>query len=317
MKNKILIESFPVLNDDNKKNLNVTLDIEGNYLNNENKLSTLNFNVDEDNESIVYCDDPNGFWNPRLYNMCIKGNLRVENLNSLYTSNKIVDEDTVIGLSVTINSKNTSMTFTKPIGEYRFNDNNSEYEFEINFEKSQLYIDFNIDIGIYIKESFHKESIFASEVGISLGSLVSKNIVVEGKGSIFPIEIVKIENAPLWFMRVSYDSIYDDEFSIKTIALQINSLNNGFKFLEIDKISEKNSIVWKEILTNFFSNLILIIDRSEGISNIIKLEEDNFIPGTIAYYIKYLVGSFNITTEFNDPILLSNKIRVEIDKIIK
>ena len=317
MSSRFVIESFPTINDENKKNLNIDFNIEGYYINNENRISNLNFNEDETDDSIIYCDDPSGFWNPKSYNLCIKGNLEIDNLDSLYTTNKIVEDDTVLGLAITVNSKNTSLSFTKDIGEKKLHDNNKKYSFEINFEKSQLYVDFIIDVIVYIKESFNKETYFASEVGMSLGSLISKDVVVEGKGSIFPMEIVKIENGPLWTMKVNYDSIYDDEFSIRTVSLQINSLNGGFKYLEIDKLSDKNSIVWKEILTNFFLNLILYIDRQDGVTNIIKMDEQEFIKGTVAHYIKYLVESFKISNELNNPILLSNKIRTEIDKIIK
>ena len=317
MSNKTVIESFPILNDDNKKNLSIDLTVKGNYLNENNKLSILNFNVDENDSNIIYCDDPCGFWNPKSYNINIKGSLSIDNLDSLFTTNKIVDEDTILGLAVTVNSKNTSMTFTEEIGEKRFKDGNTNYEFEIEFGKSQLYVDFYIDVILYIKDSFVENSIFASEVGTSLGILVSKNIVVEGKGSIFPIEIVKVENGPLWNMKINYDSIYDDEFSIKTVSLQINSLNNGFKYLEIDKISDKNSIIWKEILSSFFFNLLLYVNRQDGITNIVKLNDEELILGSLAYYIKYIVESFKITNEINNPVLLSNKVRTEIDRIIK
>lgn len=317
MSNKTVIESFPVLNDENRKNLNIDFTMDGNYLNENNKLSVLNFNIDDNNPDILYCDDPSGVWNPKTYNINIKGHLHIENLDSLFSTNKIVDEDTVLGLAITVNSKNTSMTFTKEIGEKKYKDGNDEYEFELGFEKSQLYVDFYLDVILYVKESFTENSIFANEIGTLLGVLVRKNIVVEGKGSIFPIEIVKVENGPMWNMKINYDSIYDDEFSIKTVSLQINSLNSGFKYLEIDKISDKNSIVWKEILSSFFFNLILYVNRQDGISNIMKLNDEELIPGSMAHYIKYIVESFKITNELNNPVLLSNKIRTEIDKIIK
>lgn len=313
MANRIL-ESFPMITEEALKELQPKIDWFAKY--DFNNLA-IYMNVEKLQEGNDYfLDDPAGKWNPKNNKLYLQGKVTLENVNVLFDKYRVADYNSILGVAVVCNSKKTSKTFTKSIGEIKYNQGNREKEFKIGlqFDEGELAIKLNIKIIIYLKEVSNFSKVFANSVGTELGEIIDSNIVFEGNGSIFPIEIVEKRGEPIWNMSINYEQL-SDELNIDTMGIQINAAHKDFKYLQIDSINDKNSFFWKEILASFFENILLEVNRRDEICSFVN--DEQLGKGTIGEFIKYIYDSFNISNiELNNPSLLSKKIRRKLDGII-
>lgn len=309
------IESFPMINENIVSELNVTFNyLQAKYCYN-NLINRLEFIQDEDENNIFILDN-NGEWSSNINNLTINGVLEISNYNILFNEHKVANIDTTLGVSITYVSPNSTKTYTKPIGKICYNEEEKEtFNFELNFEPGELSSILYIKVSIYVRsiESTDINSIFAKDIGTVLGDIYDCKLIIEGQGSEFPIVIVENDETPLWDMEVNFETL-DDLFVSDNVCIKINKKHKDFSKLGIDKISKNNNLVWKEILSSFFINLFIISNE------IITLEDvynDDFLDGTIGAFLKIQLLQFNITiTDLNNPIILSNKIRKELDKLL-
>lgn len=309
------IESFPMLNENVARELNINLSsLWAKYYSN-NVINNLEFiNDEESNHEFIL--DNNGIWTSSTHNLQIFGKLEISNYNILFEEYKIANKDTILGVAVTYISPSSTKTYTMPIGEITYLDDDTKtLDFMLNFEPGELSSILYLNFLIYVKEvkSNDISSIFAQNPGTMLGEIYNCNLIMEGQGSEFPIVTIENTESPLWDMEVDFETL-DDIFSPDTICLKINKAHKDFSKLGVDKISGNNNLIWKEILASFFTNLFILSNEIESLDNILNEEQT---VGTVGGFLRMQLMQFNIETkELKNLTILSNKIRKELDKLL-
>lgn len=310
MNNKITC--FPTITTDNISNLNIELTTDGNYEkdSHENKLI-----LSQIGEIDYIVDDPIGNWNPNDCNLKLLGSVTINDTDTLFVGeSKIAKVDTIIGVAVNFSAKKASWTKTIPIGDIQYLKNNNIFKFNLEFEKGSLSEKIELSIILYVKKANqYANDLYAKKVGTILGTIISKNIIIEGNESSFPIIINELKNGPLWDMDVSYSEL-SDTLSEDTICIKINKLNKTFEELGIEKITPNNIFVWREILADFYENILLYLEKNgDDLDDIYS--EKSYGDGTVGNFFQYTINNFEITKEsIRNPITLSRKIRTKIEK---
>ena len=304
-----LLESFPIIVDEAINIIRPEVKLSLSYDNN-GTIKDLPITHIPDTDYNYYIDN-NGEWNPSKNNLKIRGNINLFNLNTLFNEYKVADVCTTLGVGINFICKTSKMNITKPIGEFDYGDDILSLNFDLDIDKQKLSQKVDIEVFVYVKSVLNK-TIFASVEGVELGQLCNITMDIEGSGSIFPIKIIEDSSKPLWSMNLNYDTL-DDSFSIQTVCIKINKAHKDFKYLGCEDIDSNNYYLWKEILSNFFVNILLSAkEEYDSLSN--NLYED----GTVGCFIAYLIDSFKIEKNYMDnPIMLSENIRLILDKIIK
>jgi hypothetical protein len=241
------------------------------------------------------------------------GRLSISNINALFNEYPIASHDTVLGIAMTVYCKLSKINFTKPIGELKYNQHNETCNFDYNFyfPAKSLNQSINIEFSIYVKECNSTTGPFATIVGANLGTIKTFEIKIEGSGSIFPIKIIEDINKPLWSMNINYDDLNDD-FSIQSVCIKLNKAHNDFKYIGSEAIDANNYYLWKEVLAGFFTNILLYSKDDFDL-----LENNEYKEGSMGNFINYIICNFQISkSDIGNPITLSEKIRLFLDKII-
>lgn len=307
-----VVENYPMLNDSILDNLIISNSFSLSYTK-EGELKEIDY-VNENNlEDVFYVDNAGG-WNPYDCNFIYNGQLSLKNTNILFNEMPIVAQDSIIGVAVTVYSKLTKLNITKPIGEIVYNKSQNDqlinYSFE--FPRSSLSQRVYIEISLYLKRSISEKIPFISISGANLGLLKKIELEIEGSGSIFPIKIIEDPDRPLWTMNINFDDIGDD-FTVQTVCIKINKAHNDFKYLGSEDIDINNYYLWKEVLANFFVNIL-----TYSKDDFDRIEINDFEDGTIGRFLYYIISNFELSkNDINNPIILSEKVRKVLDKIVK
>lgn len=305
-----VLELYPLITDTAVQELNCTSNFKIYYSSNGVEKEIPITNV-PDTECGYYIDD-NGEWNPSNNNMYFDGKISISNLNILYNTYKVAEDTTTLGIGMTFVSKTSKFNFSKSLCEFNLGDDYLNIPFGFNIEKNRLGQNIEIEFFVYVKQVENTNSLFCSIEGSNLGVIHTITIDVEGSGSIFPIKIIDDPSKPLWTMSLNYDTL-DDNFSMQTVCIKINKSHKDYKFLGSEDIDSSNYYLWKEILANFFVNILL-----NSSSDYDTLADNLYQDGTVGCFISYIILSFGIDKYIIDnPIMLFEKIRLVLDKIIK
>lgn len=104
-----------------------------------------------------------------------------------------------------------------------------------------------------------------------------------------------------------------EEFSSSNVCININRKHKDFKLLGVEKISSNNEVIWKEILSSFYTQIFEILIINNELKEVIREQYDE---GTVGLFLKYLIDLFDIN-ENNNPITINQKIKVKIDELFK
>lgn len=311
-----IMECFPIINEDVVRELDLKYSFKANYL---LEGQTYDLEISPKDESYdLYLDDARGQWKTKD-NLNIIGNINLENTNRLFTVHKVAEKTSVLGIAIVCNSKKTSKTFTKPIGEILYKENgfdNIDIEFLLEFKNNELSSKINFQIVIYLKSIVEYQKYLASNIGTILGVIYDGDLLLEGDGSSFPVEIVEEQNGLLWNHYCNFEDYYDD-MNTNTICLRLNSLHKDYKYINTEAIDKSNHALWKEILSSFFQRVLIDVENVSGIMNIMDDNDVIKAKDSVGAFVKYLIETFEISYhEYTNPNALFDKIRKKIDKLI-
>ena len=303
------LETYPTILPDAIKKIDPSVELSLKYLK-DNEEKNIEIARVPDTLNGYYIDD-NGEWNPKDYNITIKGKLTLNQINCLFRENKVAAGNTLLGIGMTYVSKTSKINYTKPLIVFNSSDSGLCVPFEIEIDKGRISQKLDIEFFAYVKEAPNK-TLYASLEGETLGTITSITIDLEGSGSIFPIKIIDDPTKPLWTMHLNYDSLEED-FSILTVCLKINKAHKDYKFLGSQDIDSSNYYLWKEILASFFSNILI---NSAG--DYESLYNNQYEDGTVGCFISYLVESFGIDkATIENSIQLTELLRTKLDLVIR
>lgn len=317
--NNNIFESYPIITPKALIDLSIENDFNVSYKRGDYLCKMNHEKISESNDKTYIVTCPNDDWKPNLDNLIITGRISIKNPNRLFNENKIADDDSTIGVAIRAYCKESKINITNTIGEFRksytdLSNSSVTLGYDMYFKKSELSDKVCFEIFLYLKQKGNVTTIFANEVGASLGEIYNFELIIEGNGSLFPIKIFGDKTKPLWTMDISYDDL-DQELSSRNICLKINNLHKDFKILGSNDINKENIYLWKEILAAFFENIFISLDTSE-VTRI--CDSNDFVDGSVGKFLQSLAQIFSISKydiENNRP-GLSEKIRLSLDKLL-
>lgn len=313
-----VLESFVKLDESIINHLNVKNSLNASYIvdNNSIQLKLEKLNIETEEYYLSSIDDK---YSVDKNNLVIHGCVNIENIGSVYGQednySRVALDDTIIGVSLNAYSLVSKHNVSKPIGEIKItNENTVSIVYSFEFPTGSLADKLFITINLYVKEAATKSNIYATIDGTVLGTIYNAIINLEGTGSIFPIRVIASKKDPLWYVDLNYDDL-NDTFCQNNICLNVNSLHDDFDKIGSQDITPENKAMWKEILTSFFSQIIMSLNNNE-IEDLYK--EDVYGEGSIGLFLQYIIGNFDIDKQIlSNPILLNRKIMIWLDGIMK
>lgn len=302
-----LLESFPTV--DSKLIEKMEYKIENVFFEYEKNGEARNLAMTPAGDNIYYLDDEYSSWNPLENNLKIIISIKISNKNILFDSKEgIQDENSTIGVALNYYCRKTNLNYSKKIGTIKRDEENEIIIDEIIcFEKGKLADKLGVKIELFL-ENDNNSKVFANKSGTILGSLTSFLVMLEGKGSTFPIKIINENNDLLWSAHFDFEDVFEEKFSSDTVCLYLNSGHKDFKYLD----TEGGNItpLMKEIITEFLMLFInKIIEQGNDLNEVCSYEYDEI--DSIGNIVKFWVNSFDIDTNSIENILSSTKKKVD------
>lgn len=297
-----ILSSFPTINDGIREKLKFNIGFYDIYSNINNDISKLEFTPNEEIENSFFVDDEYNAWNPNQNDLNIKYKLHMENLDILFNrKNGVTERNAKLGLALTWYCKKTKQIQTLKLKEFEFSNDNASLDFEgeISFVPGSLSEKLNLRFIIYLVKNDLKD-MMASTEGTILGIIDEYEIILEGDGSLFPIEQIDDTRSNFTYeVNINYTDLYE-EFDKDHICLLINSSK-----LENSSENILKNELFKEILSDFFISIFQDIkDKGYDINSILENEYDD---NTIGKAVQIWISTMNI--KYDSYINLSKSIR--------
>ena len=297
-----ILSSFPIINDRIREKLKFNIDFYEISSRIDNEIVELEFTPNEEIDNSFFADDEYNAWTPDSNNLKIKYNLKLENVNILFNRKTgVTEKDAKLGLALTWYCKKTKQIQTQKLEEFELNNENTNvnYEGEIEFSAGSLSEKLYLRFIIYLKKNEYKDMLASTE-GTILGIIDEYEIILEGDGSLFPIEQINDKTSKSTYeVTINYTDLYED-FDKDHICLLVNSS----KFEDSNDSMLENDL-FKEVLADFFICIFQDIkDKGYDINSIL---DNEYEENTIGKAVQMWISSMNI--KYDSYLNLSKSIR--------
>ena len=260
------------------------------------------------NSNIISFEENN--WNPEENNLILKATMEISKVSQLFGEEGIACKDSVIGVGLLWHSKTSNQRGVYEVGTIELKDDSIKANIEKIFDKGQLRGRVTLELILYIKKSGNPDNTefhLANEEGYILGTIVEKEISIDGEGSTFPIYEIEDKKQLLWDVELKWEDPEVDKF-VESISININKKHKDFIFL--DRNSKKYN---KNMLNEIVSSSLLLL--------ILKLKEDDNLPegdtsyeeGSILEAVSYFKQNMDI--DFTTSATISKTIRNHFNKL--
>lgn len=257
--------------------------------------------------------DSNNRWNSSEYNLKIKTRLQIFNPRVLFGEKGLVPQNTKLVIALQWFSKQSNKIDTILDFSFDISDEFVDEEIMIDIKKDRVREQLNLSLVLAVGEigtPNKNEQFLANEQGIVLGKFNVAKIMLEGKGSEFPISITSLGlDKELWRLEYNVDDPTQDLFHMDNICILLNKDHKDYNEIDEDNIIS-SSPLFKEIFSTAVY-MILMNLKEEGLLLETK-NRDDFSEGTVCAAMHYFITTFNIDiSNIND---MANSIRREIDR---
>ena len=196
-----------------------------------------------DNESIDQSSsmyrikDKDGYWTQDEYNLCFRRKYCLRTFQCLFGENGIVCQNARLGMAIQWTSTDSKQRGIIRIGEFGIEDQIFEAVAEEQFKKAQLRGKIDFTTVLYVAKSGdpkENEKHLANENGYILGELDKYTIILDGKGSSFPIYEVCEPGQPLWYVRCEWSDPTTDAFS-ECVSINLNTAHKNYPYIDRTK----------------------------------------------------------------------------------
>lgn len=125
--------------------------------------------------------------------------------------------------------------------------------------------------------------------GAILGKSNTKNIILSGNGSLFPIINISSPNQPLWRFIFDCDEPETDLFLDK-VKIELNTAHRDYKLIDITNSETYCERVFLEIMQNSMLQFLSILKFRNCLNDL----NQNFMSGTVMKVVQYLVQVHHI-----------------------
>ena len=207
--------------------------------------------------SINYIIDDEGVWDQNRYNFGLRRRYLLRSFQCLFGENGIACKNAVLGMAVIWTSSDSKQRGVIPVGTFTINDPWMEAVAEKVFDKAQLRGRVDFTTVLYISSSGtpdENEYHLANTNGYLLGELDSYALILDGKGSEFPVFEVYAPGQPLWYVQCDWIDPTQDSFS-ECVSINLNTAHKNYRYID-RKQSSYNSQLLSEIMAGALSVII-------------------------------------------------------------
>ncbi|MCP3027017.1 hypothetical protein [Halobacillus sp. A5] len=258
--------------------------------------------------------DPRIQWDPAVNNISLNKEMILLNPEFLFGENGIASEEEMLGVAIRWFSRESSQRRVIPLTEFSVRDK-GPLSFVADFEIEEGIVRGNVTFETFIyvaKVTTTDYSNRSARDGITLGTLESTNIMLDGDASMFPIVEVNDSSQPLWWVECNFTEPLYDQFAEENVAIV---LNMGHKFSK--KLLLENGINSSPLFTEIIaSGLQIIIERVKESGDWPSiLINRNTEPGSIGEAVFYFINTLN--WDIGSPESLAKSIREDFDSRFK
>lgn len=231
-------------------------------------------------------------WSPEVNNLYIEQNFIIKCPDKLFGEEGITSSKNILGLGVHYYSKTSNFQTTKSLGEIRNTDSELVIMFKENFSVSSISGLIFFEFFIYLKTIKESLPFQADLIGMNLSDepIDTYSILIDGDGSIFPIEEIDEKNEPLWKLVMNWTDVEVDLFDYSNIRLLLNKAHPLFKSLFKENYK----------VNNYLMNEIMISAMSMIVQKVILIDRENITidmdatQGSIAQVVWYWISTFEL-----------------------
>jgi len=240
--------------------------------------------------------DGKNLWDPEDYELTVYKEYMISNPSFMFGENGVCPRSSTLGLAMIWSCKGTNSRGVIVIDEIDIStQGDRKYFFKHTFPKGTLRNTLDLELIIYLKKIGNliqkHEKIFAGIEGLTLGSIDSTKIVIDGNASMFPIVTVDEPSQPLWWVNLDYNDPTEDLFSVEYISLKINKAHKDYKKLEtVEGIAGNPLLI--EIMASAVQIIVNALKKSPYWENIVS--KNQIDPGSIAEAICYILETYEL-----------------------
>lgn len=283
---------YPTYNDSyqSKIKLDISNSFQLEYRDGSNGRRTINAKHERNYTILV---DQNHMWTSEFNDLLILNKVKLDS-TALFGENGIAPYNSKIGVATSFSSIkssqrgiNKNIILDKDSGEVEFY---LEYHFGPNYLRSEFDISLILYLDTPATELLLNEENLNNTQGVNLGELYTRKFLMDGDGSTFPTETVKVPGGPLWSLRTGFH--VEDPVS-ESLLLMINESHKDFDLINFQKKEKYDKELIKEISISMVYQII-VKHRDEYINY-----KDEFSHNSVGSLIKYYVTVYNI--DLSDP----------------
>lgn len=136
----------------------------------------------------------------------------------------------------------------------------------------------------------------ATECGTVFGVLEEVKIIIDGNGSIFPIQEVSVIKDALWWVKTDWQDPTSDPFVLDNFKLVFNKAHKDYQYL-VDNETNNNHGLLSEVMASVIQLLISkVVKDTENRDKIFKgsVARGDYEPDSIAAVVRYYVDTIGI-----------------------
>lgn len=238
--------------------------------------------------------DQRNLWDPDTYNLIIRKEYHIDNPIFMFNDNGVCGKSGVVGLAMIWSCKGTNSRGVVPIASIRSDANkHSSYIFEYTFQAGTARNIIELELIAYLKRPGDKKvkNSYAEIEGLTLGTLDTVKIIIDGTGSVFPIVTVNEPSQPLWWVHMNFSDPTTEPFSSEYIAIKINKAHKDYKKLETESGVRGNPLL-VEIMASGVQIMVNEIKKTQFWANTINKEQIE--PGSISEALAYIIDTYGV-----------------------
>lgn len=256
------------------------------------------------NSTTLQIYDENCVWYADSYDLLIRRCFTISNPLFLFGSKGIADEDSELGVALFWLSKTSNQRGAYKVGSFCRTEKSIAFDLEVAFLPGVLTGSIDLQTVIYLKKpSFISSSTgFAQDSGTILGVLDHFKIVIDGKGSVFPVVEVNEPSQPLWYVKCDWTDPLSDGFEEENVSLCINRANPNYESLRLES-GLQGSPLLAEVIASGLQTIVQKIILSPEWDDISKGR--NIEDGSIGQAVYYFISNFGWDTSSPERLALS------------
>ena len=235
--------------------------------------------------------DEQGIWTNDTHDLFVSSRIDMSSLNHLFGVDGIVPQDAEIGVAVLYKSNDSKQRNAVSVGTFIAGDRNKSFSFTKRFQRGKFRGDVKFEIIFYVARegnALPEEEHLANKMGYRLGEVDDLHIVLDGKGSWFPIYEQYSPNQPLWDVKYSVADPAYEPF-VEAVGIYINTAHKNYKYLN-KRAKEFNPQLLIEVIASAMCMVIMKFKEQEAEWSK-AMEGVDFEEGSVSQAINYFVRS--------------------------